>query len=145
MGGTFEENDPGLYDRLNENELTFAGDQPFRRALDQVVLAANRGFFGSDFMANTIEGSKTELILGAAAMTLNKIGFARSVLKAYPDSHAGGTPGFQSTTPCVWTAAITRPARPSPSILPGLPCRCRNSPATATGERSCITLPTIRI
>ena len=88
MGATFEENDPGLYDRLNANELTFAGCQPFRRALDQVVLAANRGFFGSDFMANTIEGSKTALISGAAAMTLNKIGFARSVLKAYPDSGA---------------------------------------------------------
>ncbi|MCX7031003.1 MAG: ABC transporter substrate-binding protein [Spirochaetes bacterium] len=52
MGGTFEENDPGLYDRLNENRLTFAGYQPFRRALDQILLATTRGFFGSDFMAN---------------------------------------------------------------------------------------------
>ena len=39
-------------------------------------------------MANTIEGSKTALISGAAAMTLNKIGFARSVLKTNPDSGA---------------------------------------------------------
>ena len=39
-------------------------------------------------MANTIEGSKTALISGAAAMTLNKIGFARSVLKASPDAGA---------------------------------------------------------
>jgi raffinose/stachyose/melibiose transport system substrate-binding protein len=88
MGATFEENDPGLYDRLNVNRQTFAGYAPFRRALDQILLAANRGFFGSDFMENTIEGSKTALISGAAAMTLNKIGFARSVLKADPDSGA---------------------------------------------------------
>ena len=89
MGSTFDKNDPGLYDRLNENKLTFAGYQPFRRALDQILQAVNRGYFGSDFMANTIEGSKTALISGAAAMTLNKIGFARSVLKTNPDSGAG--------------------------------------------------------
>ncbi|HTO21234.1 MAG TPA: ABC transporter substrate-binding protein, partial [Spirochaetia bacterium] len=81
MGATFEERDPGLYDRLNSNRQTFAGYGPFRRALDQILLVAHRGFFGGDFMANTIEGSKTALITGAAAMTLNKIGFARSVLK----------------------------------------------------------------
>ncbi|HVO40724.1 MAG TPA: ABC transporter substrate-binding protein [Spirochaetia bacterium] len=88
MGSAFEERDPGLYDGLNANRLTFAGYAPFRRALDQILLAVNRGFFGSDFMANTIEGSKTALISGAAAMTLNKIGFARSVLKKNPDSGA---------------------------------------------------------
>ena len=88
MGSTFEERDPGLYDRLNTNRQTFAGYEPFRRALDQVLLAVNHGFFGGDFMANTIEGSKTALISGAAAMTLNKIGFARSVLRSNPDSGA---------------------------------------------------------
>jgi raffinose/stachyose/melibiose transport system substrate-binding protein len=88
MGAMFEENDPGLYDRLNANRLTFAGYQPFLRALDQILLAAKRGYFGSDFMADTLEGSKTALISGAAAMTLNKIGFARSVLKTNPGSDA---------------------------------------------------------
>jgi len=88
MGATFEENDPGLYDQLNANRLTFAAYDPFRRALDQILLAVNRGFFGADFMANTIEGSKSALISGTAAMTLNKIGFARSVLKTNPDSGA---------------------------------------------------------
>ncbi|HUZ17475.1 MAG TPA: extracellular solute-binding protein [Spirochaetia bacterium] len=88
MGSTFDRRDPGLYDRLNSNLSTFAGYQPFLQALDQILLAANRGYFGTDFMANTIEGSKTALISGAAAMTLDKIGFARSVLKANPDSGA---------------------------------------------------------
>ncbi len=88
MGATFEQREPGLYDRLNENRQTFAGYRPFRLALEQILAAVNRGFFGSDFMANTIEGSKTALVSGTAAMTLNKIGFARSVLKANPDSGA---------------------------------------------------------
>jgi raffinose/stachyose/melibiose transport system substrate-binding protein len=88
MGATYEERDPGLYDRLNTNRLTFAAYEPFRRALDQILLAANRGFFGNNFMANTIEGSKTALTSGAAAMTLNKIGFARSVLQRDPNSGA---------------------------------------------------------
>ena len=48
------------------------------------------------------------------------------------------------TPPCIWKAAITRPDRPWRNTSPGLPCRCRNSPATAPGERSCPTLPTIR-
>lgn len=88
MGATFEERDPGLYERLNTNRVKFADYEPFRRALREILSAANRGFFGADFMANTIEGSKTALLSGAAAMTLNKIGFARSVLKINPDSGA---------------------------------------------------------
>jgi len=88
LGATFEERDPGLYERLNSNAQTFAGYEPFHRALGQVLEAMRRGYFGDNFMANTIEGSKTALISGAAAMTLNKIGFSRSVLKSNPDSGA---------------------------------------------------------
>ncbi len=88
MGATFEENDPGLYDRLNGNRQTFAGYAPFHQAIAQILDAEKRGYFGNDFMANTIEGSKTALTSGAAAMTLNKIGFARSVLQADPTSGA---------------------------------------------------------
>ena len=89
MGATFEERDPGLYERLNSNAQTFAGYEPFRLALGQILEAMRRGYFGENFMANTIEGSKTALISGTAAMTLDKIGFSRSVLKANPDSGAG--------------------------------------------------------
>jgi raffinose/stachyose/melibiose transport system substrate-binding protein len=88
MGSTFNERDPGLYDRLNTNQQTFAGYGPFLAALDQINAAMRSGYFGQDFMANTIEGSKNALISGQAAMTLNKIGFARSVLKTNPDSGA---------------------------------------------------------
>jgi raffinose/stachyose/melibiose transport system substrate-binding protein len=88
MGATFEERDPGLYERLNSNAQTFSGYEPFRRALSQILEAMSRGYFGDNFMANTIEGSKTALISGTAAMTLNKIGFSRSVLKSNPDSGA---------------------------------------------------------
>lgn len=89
MGATFEERDPGLYQRLNTNRQKFADYRPFHRALDQIRTAMDRGYFGANFMANTIEGSKTALISGQAAMTLNKIGFSRSVLRANPDSGAG--------------------------------------------------------
>jgi raffinose/stachyose/melibiose transport system substrate-binding protein len=88
LGATFEERDPGLYERLNSNKQTFAGYEPFRLALGQILEAMRRGYFGDNFMANTIEGSKTALISGAAAMTLDKIGFSRSVLKSNPDSGA---------------------------------------------------------
>lgn len=88
LGGTFEERDPGLYERLNSNRQSFAGYAPFRLALGQILAAMRAGCFGGDFMANTIEGSKNALISGQAAMTLNKIGFARSVLKSNPDSGA---------------------------------------------------------
>lgn len=88
LGGMFEERDPDLYQRLNSNKETFVGYQPFHRALDQILVAMQRGYFGENFMANTIEGAKTALMSGTAAMTLNKIGFSRSVLKANPNSGA---------------------------------------------------------
>jgi len=88
MGAAFEKNDPGIYERLNSNRQKFAEYKPFYGALDQIIVAVRRGYFGSDFMANTIEGAKDALLSGAAAMTLNKIGFARSVLKVDPDSGA---------------------------------------------------------
>jgi raffinose/stachyose/melibiose transport system substrate-binding protein len=88
MGATFEERDPGLYQRLNSNRQTFAGYRPFLDALRQIMAAMKAGYFGPDFMANTIEGAKSALISGQAAMTLNKIGFARSVLRSDPGSGA---------------------------------------------------------
>jgi raffinose/stachyose/melibiose transport system substrate-binding protein len=88
MGATFNERDPGLYDRLNSNRQAFAGYKPFLEALAQIQKAMRSGYFGQDFMANTIEGSKSALISGQAAMTLNKIGFARSALRTNPDSGA---------------------------------------------------------
>ena len=89
LGARFNERDPGLYDRLNLNRQTFAGYKPFLEALGQILAAMRSGCFGENFMANTIEGAKNALISGSAAMTLNKIGFARSVLKVNPDSGAG--------------------------------------------------------
>jgi raffinose/stachyose/melibiose transport system substrate-binding protein len=86
MGAAFEENDPGLYDRLNANDVTFAGYPPFHEALEQILSAVRKGYFGDDFLANTIEGSKSALASREAAMTLDKIGFARSVLKGNPDA-----------------------------------------------------------
>jgi raffinose/stachyose/melibiose transport system substrate-binding protein len=88
MGSTFNERDPGLYDRLNANSQAFAGYEPFLDAIAQIRAALRSGYFGQDFMANTLEGAKSALISGSAAMTLNKIGFARSVLKTNPDSGA---------------------------------------------------------
>jgi len=88
MGATFEERDPGLYGRLNGNALRFADYRPFYEAIAQIQAAVRSGYFGADFMANTIEGARSALVSGAAAMTLNKIGFARSVLRADPDSGA---------------------------------------------------------
>jgi len=101
MGATFEQRDPGLYNRLNTNRQSFAGYPPFTRALEQILDAMHRGYFGNNFMANTIEGAKTALISGSAAMTLNKIGFSRSVLKSNPDSGQGRgecSPSRGSTT-----------------------------------------------
>lgn len=88
MGATFEERDRGLYERLNTNRQKFADYAPFQQALAQIMTAMRRGYFGENFMANTIEGAKTALLSGSAAMTLNKIGFSRSVLRANPDSGA---------------------------------------------------------
>lgn len=89
LGATFEQRDPGLYKSLNSNTQSFAGYHPFHVVLEQILTAMHREYFGANFMANTIEGAKTALISGTAAMTLNKIGFSRSVLKTNPDSGAG--------------------------------------------------------
>jgi raffinose/stachyose/melibiose transport system substrate-binding protein len=43
IGATLEERDPGLYERLNTNRSKFADYDPFRRALGQIISAANRG------------------------------------------------------------------------------------------------------
>jgi ABC-type glycerol-3-phosphate transport system substrate-binding protein len=88
MGGTYEAQNPELYWELNTNRLRFADYTPFHQALGQILSAVRQGFFGQDFMVNTVEGAKTALTNETAAMTLNKIGFARSVMKADPESGA---------------------------------------------------------
>ena len=87
IGGRYEELYPGIYDRLNNNEVKFVDVPAMLQALEQMKEMADKGYYGEDFLANT--GTTAEIVnslaTGQAAMTLANPGLIKEIEAAYPD------------------------------------------------------------
>lgn len=87
IGGRYEELHPGLYDKLNKNEIKLSDVPTMLQALEQMKEIADKGFYGPDFLANT--GNTPEiiewLVNRKAAMVLHNPGLVKEIQKAYPD------------------------------------------------------------
>lgn len=87
IGGRYEELYPGIYDRLNNNEVKFVDVPAMLQALEQMKEMADKGYYGEDFLANT--GTTAEIVsslaTGKMAMTLANPGLIKEIEAAYPD------------------------------------------------------------
>lgn len=85
IGGRYEELHPGLYEKLNNNQIKFAEVPAMLQALKQMKEIADCGYYGKDFLAN--DGTKTVELLatGKVAMTLANPGLVKEIKKAYPN------------------------------------------------------------
>lgn len=70
---------PGLADKLNNNEATFAGNETFTLILDQVMDMINSGYWGENYMSNIYTDSAKNIASGEYAMTLANQGFGAEV------------------------------------------------------------------
>ena len=84
-GPYFEKLEPGLYDALNNNEKDIKDVAMMKTILDQMKEFADLGYYGEDYLSNTVDAAKDEIGTGKAAMYLAAPGFALQVEEAYPE------------------------------------------------------------
>ncbi len=85
MGVALENKEPGLAEKLNKNETTFAQSAAAVTLLTQVKELADLGYWGDNYMANAYADGPKNIASGEYAMMVANQGFATEVNAAYPD------------------------------------------------------------
>jgi len=66
---------PGLYDKLNANTFNIKDIAQLKTIITQLKEFADLGYYGKDFMSNSVEGDVKAIVDGKAAMVLEGIGW----------------------------------------------------------------------
>lgn len=88
IGPRFEEATPGLADKLNNNQATFAEDKTMLTALTQLQELVNLGYFGKNYLSNTYADTEKNMASGKYAMTVYNQGLPTQIEKAFPEVKA---------------------------------------------------------
>jgi len=86
-GQIFEKLEPGLTEKLNNNETTFAENENMKTALEQINDLAQKGYFGDNYMSDEFVNAETYLASGEYAMSFLKPGAIKSIVAS--ESNAG--------------------------------------------------------
>lgn len=118
LGGRYEELNPGLADKLNDNEATFAENETMLKALTQLKELVDLGYFGEHYMSNTYADTESKMASGEYAMTVYNQGLPGQIESAFEDVPAE-TFGF-FVMPLVDNQILNvNPAGPSKFIYSG--------------------------
>ena len=82
IGGRFEELEPGITEKLNNNEVTFAETEMFKTCLEQIKEMADAGYFGDNYQSDEYAGMAAALGSGEYAMTMAKPGTIGEIVEA---------------------------------------------------------------
>ncbi len=85
MGVALENAEPGLAEKLNKNETTFAQSAAAATLLAQFKEMVDLGFWGDNYMANTYADGTKNIASGEFAMMVANQGFPTEIHNAYPD------------------------------------------------------------
>lgn len=87
-GGLWLADDPDIYDKLNANEVELESIPHLLTIIEQLDECAKAGYFGSDYLSNTMENAKGAMASGEYGMIINEMGFRGEVEADYPDFKA---------------------------------------------------------
>lgn len=74
-GGLWLEDDPDIYDKLNANEVELESIPHLLTIIEQLDECAKAGYFGADYLSNTMENAKGAMASGEYGMIINEMGF----------------------------------------------------------------------
>lgn len=78
-------NNPGLFDKLNNNEVKLADDPTMKTILTQIKEMVDAGYWGDNYMSNTYADSAKNIASGEYVMTVANQGFGVEVNKVDPN------------------------------------------------------------
>lgn len=76
---------PGLFDKLNENQIRLADDPTMKTILTQIKEMVDAGYWGENYMSNTYVDSAKNIASGEYVMTIANQGFGVEVNNVDPD------------------------------------------------------------
>lgn len=85
LGGYYSQIHEGLYDKLNNNEMKLTDIPEALTVLQQLKEFQQLGFYGNDYMSNSISGDYRAIADGTYAMTLEGFGWEQSLVEQYPE------------------------------------------------------------
>jgi raffinose/stachyose/melibiose transport system substrate-binding protein len=88
VGGQIQALDAGLYDKLNANTATFAGNATMEKALTQLQELYTKGYFGKNALSAKEADTSKMMAGGTYAMTLSQLSRGTQIAAAYPDLKA---------------------------------------------------------
>ncbi len=81
-GQVFDKLEPGIVDKLNANEATFADDEYMLEAVTELNDLAQKGYFGDYYMSDEFVNAEMELASGNYAMCMLKPGAIKSIVES---------------------------------------------------------------
>jgi raffinose/stachyose/melibiose transport system substrate-binding protein len=88
VGPRFEEAEPGLADKLNANQATFAGDQNTTTAMTQINQLYQSGCFGDNALSDTFADTNKVMAGGEYAMTVSPLSTPAAIEHDFPEVKA---------------------------------------------------------
>ncbi|WP_276353263.1 ABC transporter substrate-binding protein [Cohnella caldifontis] len=85
IGPKFEEANPGLIDKLNNNEIKLADVPIMEQALSQFNELVQKGYMGKSYFSNTFADTEKNMAGGKYAMTVHNLGLPATIEKAFPE------------------------------------------------------------
>ena len=86
MGPRIEELSPGIYDKLNANQIKLADDPNAVKLMDQINQLVVKGFYGKDYMSQQYANNYASIASGKFAITLDHTNFGTEMVNAVKDS-----------------------------------------------------------
>lgn len=87
-GGLWLNQDPDMYEKLNENKIDLDGIPSLLNIIKQLDECAKAGYFGDDYLSNAWENAKEAMATERCVMTVAELGFLGQIEKEYPDFKA---------------------------------------------------------
>lgn len=85
-GGLWQQNHKDIYERLNKNEVGLDEVPELLTVLQQLKECADLGYFGEDYLSNSVENAKEAIATGQCAMYISEAGFKDEVKTDFGDS-----------------------------------------------------------
>ena len=82
IGQVFEKTEPGIIDKLNNNEVKFAEIESMKLALDQIMNLAGKGYMGQSFSTDVYDNAVGYLASGEYAMCMLRPGIIGSIVSS---------------------------------------------------------------
>ena len=79
IGGAYEADQPGLYDKLNNNKATFADNQLMIKVLEQYKELADKGYLGEDWIGTDSTNMVNEFADRNCAMAIANSSFIKQI------------------------------------------------------------------